>query len=182
MASKQIQILATRADLEPGIRLIEAKYALKYALCGLFRSPDVRVWRSLLDAATLGIAAGKSTPLCDAYLVLPADIDLKVRDVPQDAGGTMYSVDQRENPASITFEPGGMYGEKFLIAGCIGTISDHPLSIRLYQDFRRCVTKGFKRYPPYHVGAEACQLQRRGVRLITYSIDKDERYDLKCDS
>jgi hypothetical protein len=179
MATKQIHLFATRHDLEPGLRLIEGKRALKYVRCGLFSSPEVLSWRSLLDVETLGKAAAGNQSLCERYLVLKADAELHVRSVAQVSGGTRYAVDQLENPISIVCKSGGVFGDGFLICGHVGTASNHPDSVQLFREFSRSLTHDFQKHDGYFVGAEALELQRRGARLITMHIDESREYDLK---
>jgi hypothetical protein len=158
--------------------LIEAQRPLKYALCGLFPSRDVQICRSLLDLENLGTATGRNRTLCARYLILQTEKELHVRSVAQFSGGTRYAVDQLHNPASIVFQPGGVYGEGFLIWGNIGTASNHPHAVQLFREFSRSVTSGFRKHNNYFVGAEALKLREKGVRLITMHVDEGKEYDL----
>jgi hypothetical protein len=181
MSSNQIHLFATRADLEPIIRIIEGKRALKYFRCGLWASPDVCRWHSLLEVKSLGIATAVNHTLCERFLVMGADAELQVRHVPQKSGGIKFAVDQLENPASIVCQFGGVYGDGFLICGHIGTASSHRDSVGLYREFSRLIIKEFQKHGHYFVGAEALELQHRGVRLITMHITEDTEYDLKVE-
>lgn len=179
MPPKQIHLFATCQDLEPGIRSIEARRHLKYALCGLFQSPTTQTWRSVLDAPNLGKTTKGSQSLCDRYLVLQADTDLRVRSVAQADGGTRYAVDQLQNPESIVFLPGGSFGDGYLICGHIGTASNHPAALHLFRDFSRSVTLEFRKHRNYFVGPEACKLQQTGMRLITMHVEEAKEFDLE---
>jgi hypothetical protein len=179
MASKQIHIFATRKDLEPGILKIEEKYPLKYTLCGLFLSEKAQLWNSLIKTEDLGYTTKKIQSCCKEYLVLRAETDLKIGNVPQHAGGIRYEIDQLLNQKSITIRPGGIYDSGILMCGRIATASDDPDSVKLYREFCRAITKGFWKHRGYNVGPEALQLAKAGVRLITMHIDEDRKYDLK---
>jgi hypothetical protein len=178
MASKQIHLFATRRDIEPTIRLVEGKSRLKYALCGLFSSRDIRLYSSLLECESLGRAAGGNHSLCDEFLVLDVNAELKIRDVPQRLGAAKYAVDQLWNPVSICFRPGGLFGDEFLICGRIGTASDHPDAVQLFREFSRSITREFRKHRDYYVGPEAFTLRQKGVRLITMHVDEAKEYDL----
>lgn len=179
MASRQIHLFATRKDLEPGIRRIERRRALKYALCGMPNAPDVRTWRSLLDLETLGKAAAGNQSHCERILVLEANAELRIRRVAQASGGTRYAVDQLENPISIVFQLGGIFQGGFLICGHIGTASNNPDAVQLFREFSTSLTDGFQKHGDYFVGKEAVEFQRSGVRLITMHIAESREYDLK---
>jgi len=179
MATKQIHLFATRIDLEPGIQAIERKARLKYALCGLFDVAPRGALSSLLEIETLGTTTAPNQSLSQSYLVLPTDCDLEVREVPQKTGGTSYAVDQRQNPRSVVFRPGGIFGSGFIIAGNIGTASTDPDSTKLYREFSTAIRGGFKRFGAYYIGPQAFHLYKEGVRLITMHTDESPEYDLK---
>jgi hypothetical protein len=178
MPSPQIHLFATRQDLEPGIRSIESELPLKYALCETFESSDTPVWRSLLDLENLGKAPKGNQVLCERYLVLPARAELHVETFTQYNREIRYTVDQLHNWRSIVFQPGGVFGEGYLICGHIGTASSHPESLSLLGDFTRAVTRGFQKYRLYLVGPEASKLHEKGCRLITMHVDEAREYDL----
>jgi hypothetical protein len=163
MPSPQIHLFSTRQDLEPGIRSIESERSLKYALFGNFETPDIPLWRSLLDVESLGKAPKGNRSLCEHYLVLPQRAKLHVETFPQYKRGLRYSVDQLLNPRSIVFQPGGVFGEGYLICGRIGTASDHSESLDLLEDFTRAVTRGFQKHRLYLVGPEALRLHEKGI-------------------
>src|SRR4029077_6577782 len=151
MASKQIHLFATRHDLEPGIRSIEARRPLKYALCGTSPSADARIWCSVLDVENLGKALKGNQSLCERYLVLQGDAELRIRSVAQSSGGTRHAVDQLHNPVSIVFQPGGTFRAGFLICGHIGTTSNPPDAVQLFREFSRSVTRKFRKHRDYFV-------------------------------
>jgi hypothetical protein len=51
--------------------------------------------------------------------------------------------------------------------------------MKLYREFTRAVTKGFKKTGNYYVGPEALRLLDSGIRLITMGTDEPVEYDLK---
>lgn len=175
--SKQTHIFATRVDLEPGLKLIEFQRSLRYVVLQLYKSSEYQVYRSLLEVDQLGINTTGDHTRADHYLVVGATVEVKMRAVPQRKGGVHYFVNI--DPTSITFWPGGLYEKRCLISGDIGTASDDPDSIKLYREFTRAVTKGFKKVGNYYVGPEALRFLDQGVRLITMGIDEPVEYDLK---
>ena len=97
----------------------------------------------------------------------------------QPAGQVRYAVNQRLNPDSLTFLPGGIYKqEEVLVCGHIGTISDSEISRNLYKSFVLHVTKDFEKIGGYRVGPEAARLMNEGYRMVTIGITSPAAYDL----
>jgi hypothetical protein len=109
---------------------------------------------------------------------MPEDADFQVRRVAQADGGTRYAVDQLHNPTSIVFQPGGAFGDGYLLCGHIGTASNNPDALQLFRDFHRSVTREFRKHRDYFVGSEAFKLAQEGVRLITMHVDEAKEFDL----
>jgi hypothetical protein len=172
-----VNIFATRSDLEAGIRAVESTRKLQYVLCGLFDTPALIAYSSLLDVENLGTSQHGDHIRGKRFLVIGAFRQVDVRVVPQRRGGTKYAVDQEANPGSITILPGGLFQNRCLLAGQIGTVADDEEALALYRDFASLVTKGFKRVKTYKVGPEALALLQRGVRLTT-GADTPTEYDL----
>jgi hypothetical protein len=150
---------------------------LQYVLCGLFDSPALTVYGSLLDVEGLGIATRPDDITGPRFLVANAFRHITVEPVPQRRGGIKYAVDQGSNPGTIAILPGGVYQETSLLAGNIGTVADDDEAVSLFADFSRVVTKGFTKVRAYRVGAEALALARQGVRL-TADARSSKEYDI----
>jgi hypothetical protein len=86
-------IFATRADLEPGIRAVEAQHPLKYVEYTFHLSFDVPIYKSALGIPELGIERARSVIASDSYLILPTEVEIFVRKSPQ-ADGAMYYVNR----------------------------------------------------------------------------------------
>jgi len=170
-------MFATRSDLEPGIRIVEANRKLQYVLCGLFDRPATTSYSSLLAVEGLGTSEYSDHIRGPRFLVMSAFRGVEVRVVPQRRGGTKYAVDQEANPSSIAILPGGLFENRCLLAGQIGTAAEDEEALALFRDFGKLVTKGFKRVKGYAIGPEALSLLQRGVRLTT-SADTPREYDL----
>jgi len=190
--SRQEHIFATRTDLEPGLRLVESQYRLKYTARFSYtlgangrmiivphKSPEFETYDSLLKAERLGLNFTGEHHTGDDYLILEGASEVRIRSAIQRKGGIHYFVDQEFNPKSICFSPGGIYEEHYLVCGHIGTASEHPESITLYKAFTKAVTKGFKKIGNYKVGPEALRLMYQGIRMITISVRSPLEYDLR---
>jgi hypothetical protein len=189
--SQQVHIFATRADLEPGLRLIESQHHLRYTARFSYvlgkdrmiivphKTPDFETYDSLLKAERLGINCTGEHHTGDDYLIVEGTADVRLKSAIQRKGGIHYFVDQEFNPKSICFSPGGIYEEHNLICGHIGTASEHPESITLYKAFANAIIKGFKKIGTYKVGPEALRLMDQGIRMVTIGTKSPPEYDLK---
>jgi len=190
--SKQVHIFATRSDLEPNLRSIDTARRLKYVELRQYstnsdgapfvvphKSPQFEEHDSLLNVPSLGTNATGDHITGQDYLIVDKDTEIRFESVLQRKGGIHYFVTQLLNPISITFSPGGLYQDRYLICGHIATISEHPKSIELYKAFRKSLTKSFKKIGSYNVGPEALHLMDQGVRMITMGVDEPPEYDLR---
>lgn len=181
MRSRQTHIFATRSDLIPGLQMAESQLNITYVRCdGLRSESDFEQVNSLGEWENLGQNLTGNHMDGFRFLIIPKGYKVKVQRVPQQGGGTRYALDQRLNPESVVFLPGGQYESRpALICGHIGTTTDSPISVELYKAFVRLVTKGFEKVKGYRLGPEAARLMDRGLRMITIGIGSPGEYDLK---
>jgi hypothetical protein len=99
------------------------------------------------------------------YLVLPAGRAVHVTRVTLNDGTTRYLVDQRGNPESIVFWPGGRWGDDVLLYGRFDTVWDGPVAQGLLRRSSRALRKHFEKIRAFWVGPEAARLLDAGVRL-----------------
>jgi hypothetical protein len=157
---------ATRSDYEPVIRAVEATRNLKYILCGMFETPTPPMYTSGLDIPDLGIATEGDSARENNYLIMDAAVELESRKIDLYSGETRYAVDQWRNPQSISFRPGGVFEERCIIQGDLGTASRHPASVALCRAFTSEFTKRFRlMHGHWWVGPEALQRFQEGMRL-----------------
>lgn len=180
MAKNQLSFFATKADLESLLRTLESKRRLQFVAAGLLDSPSVEPMQSLLAAHNLGHMDVGDANQAAGYLVASREISIEVRPVPQQRGGVKYAVDQLANPATIAFRPGGSFGEMCLIAGQVGTASDNPSSLELFQVVSKEIRHRFAKIKSFYVGKEAGELLDKGWRL-TANAKSPTVYDLKRD-
>jgi hypothetical protein len=179
MKGHQIHIFGIKADFEMLLQTIESSRELQFVRAGLFDVPDPNRMLTLLDS-NLGIAVKGDNNLEARYLVADRMESIKVRPVPQYGGGMKYAIDQKNNPKTIVFWPGGMFGETCVIAGNVGTISDDEASLAIFKLFSKEIKRQFEKIKSFHVGKEAGGLLNKGWRL-TSSVKSPRSYDLKRD-
>jgi len=171
MARNQFSFFATRADLEPLLRTVESARALQFVVAGLFDSAEILSIHSLLRTPSLGIAEFADPNHETRYLVADRDWSIQIRTVPQRRGGAKFAIDQLANPQTIAFQPGGQFGERCLIAGQVGTVSDDQNSLELYGVFGKEFRRKFTRIKSCYVGDEALELLKKGGGLqVTQSL------------
>ena len=165
---------ATRADLEPGLRLAESRLFIKYVKYGFHPTPQPAVYRSALDIPQFGISSyGRVYGM--QYMALPAHAEVHVRPVPQVEGGILYSIDPPYNLGGFCIGVGGWYEGKmgkFLVGSEMGCYSDVKEIKTLYGRYVRTVTRGFvavrDRYnQTWWVGSESMIAVKSGIRLVT---------------
>ena len=180
MARNQRSFFATKADLKFLLQEVESERQLQFVETGLFDSPSIEPILSLHGVPNLGNLSVGDHNQGPCYLVAGQDISIVVRPVPQRRGDTKYAVDQQENPSTIAFRPSGAFGDNCLIDGQIGTISDDPSSLELFQLFRKEMRRQFAKVNEFYVGREAGELLDKGWRL-TANVKSPVIYDLKRD-
>ena len=175
----QIHVFATREDLVARAGDIEAS-PIQYVDCDELDG-RVQTYRSIVEIPDLGTNKTDSHMTGARYLVIRNGVKPVVRTIPQRKGGVRYSLDQRSNPQSIVFWPGGSHESDVLICGHVGTISEDRRSVELYESFCRGLLRTFVEIKGYHVGPEALGLLKAGGRLVTVSVRSPIESDLRAE-
>lgn len=179
MKKHQVNFFATKSDLETLLRTIEAKRELKFVRAGLFDTPVFNSAHTLRTDANLGIAVKGDNVQEARYLVTDRETPIEIETMPQYGGGTKYAIgSQKINPNTIVFWPGGVFNGACVIAGSVGTISEDPASLSLFQLFSTEIKRQFGKIKSFYVGKDASELLDRGWRL-TSSVKSPPLYDLK---
>src|ERR1051326_2717655 len=172
--SKQMHIFATRSDLAPGLAKAETELGIQYARCGRYSSSsELEKYSSLLEWEGLGRNTTGNHMSGHQFLVTPKfqKINLEpvtVSGAPTRQIGTFFFLDQKLNPYSIVFLPGGVYKDQSaIIAGHIGSVSQSSSAVTLYKSFVKAITQGFEKIGSYYVAPEAARLMEQGYRMIT---------------
>jgi hypothetical protein len=184
--------VATKNDLEPGIRQLEVQVSLKYVLPKFDASPGYTTYYSALDLPDFGTTKWE-TGRVPEYLIFYREAEVIVQEVATTNRGVLFRIAPDNNPHALFFSPGGWYvGEKykgeFLIGGFVTYYTKDkapPDTLELDRTYCKTVLKEFKslrsaaRSYRWKVGPEAYQALERGVRLITESITSPFDYDLQ---
>src|SRR5713101_6531804 len=160
MAS-QILFFGTKTDLLPVLDSAEKEQGIKYVRFGSFDKPVSESFVRGADIPDLGIASSQSASNCATFLVCDQNTEVRPRQI----RGHGYAFDQLGNPDTITFDPGGLWGDDVLLHGRFATASTAAPSIELLKLFRSLVRKRFEKIKAFYVGKEASQMLARGKRL-----------------
>ena len=160
--TKSVQFFATKSDLEDLFGPIEKHTSLKFVQAGRFDSPSPLMFSSINDLPSLGIALASSSTNCRAYLVSESGVDAHARKLPS---APFFAFDQLENPRTVVCNPGGVWNDRVLITGSIGTASKEITSANLMRVFSTNIKKKFSNVRGVFVGSEAEKLWKNGYRL-----------------
>lgn len=177
MSKRSLRFFATKGDVAPLLQALESSHSLVFARAGLFDSSEVQVMSSIVDK-NLGISKHGNSNLDVKYLVAAKGSTFHTRRVQQHSGCIKYAIDQRNNPQSILFQPGGVYNDGCLIGGELGAVSSDEDSVRIFRLFHDQISSRFSKVGSFWVGSEALGLLDKGWRL-TMDVNSPESYDLK---
>lgn len=169
---------ATARDLIPVLSLLEARKKLQYTPMRHVETNKPQIYLSHSDIPDFGRTCDPSGINNPAYLVALQGTVVKVETICPKVGGVSFSVDQRLNNDTVTLRPGGMYGNDVLLYGTIGTVSETPASLNLYDFMIEPYLARFTAVREFFLGPEALGLWKSGVRLTT-SATSPADFDLK---
>jgi hypothetical protein len=158
--STQIRFFATKNDLVPLLEAVEAVREIRYVRFGRAASPTPVSCPTITALPKLGVASHESAINGDTYLICGVAEGLHAREV---AGGFVF--DQLLNPDTVTFTPGGFWGDDVLLHGRFATASATSASSGLMKLLGSAVRKRFKKVKAFYVGPEAEQVLDSGKRL-----------------
>ena len=149
-----------------------------YVEAKAYSSKEINEYYSLEEYKDIGINKS-GNHVTERFLVVEKDYTVKVREVLQSDDKVMYYVDQKNNENSVVFWPGGVYDNKYLICGHMGTIHLEDKSKLIFDIIQKNIKKKCKtKVGRYYVGEEAKNLYG-DMRFITISINQPSEYDLK---
>jgi hypothetical protein len=168
---------ATRNDIEPVLREVEAAGRLVYVRTGQFPTDAVSKITSALCIPTLGVADADDAVRCPTYLVAFDKSVICARRIVRNSGEVCFAVDQLMNPDTITFSYGGLRDPKLLLYGRVATASKSAQARKLMRLFETKIRKSFIKHGAYYVGDEARILNTQGFRL-TLAAQTPQEFDL----
>jgi hypothetical protein len=145
---------------------------------GLFKVNSPQTYPSYVDIPDFGLASHPTAVANPSYLVSSARTAVRVREVPQKAGGVRFAIDPKWNEDTVVFSPGGRHGSNVILYGMVGTVSSSAVSKALYGSFAVPLRKSFRKQHEFYVGPKAFELWQAGFRLTAGAASPLE-FDLK---
>lgn len=174
-----MRFFATAGDVQPIIQSIEESKSLAYYEAGLFDSQTQVLYSSLVATPTFDKPVAKAAVHCTRYMVLASPASLRIRTIPQKAGGCKYAVDQLINPESLIIQLGGVHQEGVLISSSIGATLPCRFTTSLTSAYRHRFNKNFRKMTTgIYIGSEAEHLSSQGWRL-TDAVNQPQEYDIQ---
>jgi len=155
MKGKELFYYLRNDELAEAMIDLGNKIELNFVKAGLFDDPNPREYNVLIDQYFLSKIQFGNWNLNHRYLVMPRNINARIRKVEQRRGGYKYAIDQMENPKSIVLVVGGEYtdGEDdFIIAGSLTTISDDRFATSTFKELKNIFSKKFRRKDNWYLG------------------------------
>lgn len=175
--AKRLLFFATREDLKQLLLAVESRMPVDYVRMGQGETSVAARYSRSEEIPNLGRATTDSATTSEAFLVVPKNCSVHARRVSGDDGKVRYFFDQLANPATVTFAPGGFWGDDVLLHGRVATASDDETSQALMNEFSRTMRKSFRKLKAFWIGPEAEGLLERGTRL-TISAQTPRELDL----
>lgn len=139
---------------------------------------DIPIHDSLIDYEYLGISK-TGDHQSESFLVMEKADGLHPEERRQFDGRMRYLVDQSNHPDSVSLWLGGMYRDKFLVCGHMGTISSSDTSKQIFNVFRKCIKAQCKYKSGRYYFSENVKGISDKIRLITINAGQSPEYDLK---
>jgi hypothetical protein len=160
--AKTIQFFATKSDLESLFQAVEKIVPLIFIEFGRFDSPSPSIFRSVKELPDLGRASANSSTNCRSYLIAESSLDIHTRRL---SSAPFFAFDQLQNPKTVVCNPGGIWEDRVLIGGNVGTASKEAASANLMRIISANARKNFANIRGIFVGPEAEDLWKQGLRL-----------------
>lgn len=167
MKGNQIMFFGTKEDLEPVIKNIESGLDIKYFEMGLFDYKKEKAYYTVDEIPEFGNPIAGDWNYDLRLMMVPKNVDLFIRDVPQRKGGVKYAIDPLVNQTSICFQFGGIVKEGILLAGTSGTTYFSDFALNIYKEFSSSLKRNFKKTGNFYVGVNAEIKLKEGWRLVT---------------
>jgi hypothetical protein len=130
-----------------------------------------------MEIPNLGVADRETGSVCKAFLVTKATVPITVQSMKGASGVQRYLMDQLLNPDTVTLTPAGMWGDRVVLQGVVGTASDSAVSLELMKKFNSAFRESFSKMQGRFVGPQALALFHAGKRL-TIAEQSPHEFDL----
>jgi hypothetical protein len=179
--TRRFFFFATKRDLLEILTEMEKTKKVQYIENKIYDKQKYTIHKSIIEFKDLGInkTGDHNSPM---YLVIGSTDSIISEAVRQSGTGeTKYFINSSDNKGSINFNPGGFYGNEYLIHGQVTTLNyADKKAEELYKIFKKAFSKKCKKIKNWHFGKEALSIAK-DVRLITVGIKQPKTNDFTID-
>ena len=176
--AKEVFFFFTKKDIINVIENVEQILSLKYVEAKSYSSDKANEYVSLVEYKKLGINKSGDHQT-ESFLVVDEAYKIVKREVRQFDGSTKYFVNQMNNEESILLWPGGIFDNKYLICGHIGTVYQNEKSKQIFNAFQKAIKNQCKtKVGRYYLGKEAEKLNKK-MRFITINVNEPIEFDVQ---
>lgn len=165
--AKRLGFYLTHADLEQALQFAEKNSSIFY-MCNRSNSEEklFKIFKSFKDIDNLSVSTTGSMNLDDSYMIFTSDIEPKLETINVSGGKQRVLLDQKLNPDSVQFSPGGIFkGNVALISGQFSTLGQTEKTLELLKLLSKSVKRSSTRVKSYWLGEGAMELLSSGMRL-----------------
>jgi hypothetical protein len=155
----------------------EARHKVAYYRADTSAVPEAPAIASLVNEEALGYLSIGDWNHSPSYLLAFPEEGVVVEQITLHKGGSVYAVNQGENPTLACLRPGGEFTAGVLVAGSVETFSRSSYSGLLFQAFGKLLRQRTRCIGSFWVGPAAEEKLRLGWRLVTSAASPPE-YDL----
>ncbi len=165
-------------DIHALLALVERRAGVKYLEMGSNETRTLRPLRSASEIQGLGRSPSGKTTAGLSLLVVGRWAWVRSRRVAASGRAPRYILDQQENPRSVVLEPGGVYEDRCIVRGSVGTGVLNRRALKLLSHFEKALNESTTKIGEYFIGSAARELSRSGYRLVTVHAAEPPEFDL----
>jgi hypothetical protein len=180
---RSLEFFATKQDSLELLESLEQKSPLFYVRWGYFPSRDVPSYSSAAQIPELGAPTFPRRG-ADRYFIFSRPVKMKFYRSRHASGETEYMTQPPDGVPWVHLHSGGLYGTDLMVEGIIETAAYRREEMQLFELLYRTIRKRFTRVESTnmgtsHVGSEALELLRKGLRFVRGGEDNPRDMDFK---
>jgi hypothetical protein len=180
---RNLEFFATKQDSLELLEFLEQKSPLFYVRWGYYPSRDVPSYSSAAQIPELGAPTYPRRGE-DRYFIFSKPVKVRFRTIQRDTGEKRYVTRPPDGVPWVHLHSGGMYGEDLMVEGIIETAAYKREEMQLFNLLYRTIRKRFTRVESTnmgtsHVGQQALELLRGGMRFVRGGYDNPRDMDFK---
>ncbi len=172
-----MHFFATKEALMEILQGVSAEIEVKYVSDKRYDRPVGIEYNDLSLYPQFGISCSGDHQ-SESFFVVEQDKEIIFKESKQRDGTSKFYLGQDDNVDSIVLWPGGVYNDDSLISGHIGTISDSPISKKIFKAFQKNIKKRCKlKIGRYYIDDTLQSMKK--YRLVTMTVKEPLEYDIQ---